>query len=76
MTQQFFNISQAPSQGAQENIHVNINDGSANVWLGDTPICTTNYKDALELIVQTLADKFDAKLPARSEMIYDTVMQW
>ena len=49
---------------------------SSNVWLGDIPICTTNCKDALELIVQTLADKFDAKLPARSEMIYDTVMSW
>ena len=49
---------------------------SSNVWLGDTPICTTNCKEALELIVKTLADKFDAKLPARSEMIYDTVMHW
>ena len=49
---------------------------SSNVWLGDTPICTANCKDALELIVQTLADKFDAKLPAMSEMIYDTVMSW
>ena len=76
MTQQFFNISQAPSNGAQENIDININGGSANVWLGDTPICTTNCKEALELIVKTLADKFDAKLPSRSEMIYDTVMGW
>ena len=60
----------------RKDIDININGGSANVWLGDTPICTTNCKEALELIVKTLADKFDAKLPARSEMIYDTVMGW
>lgn len=46
------------------------------LWVENQPVCTTNCKDAFEHIVQLLAVKFDAKLPARSEMIYDTVMSW
>ena len=77
MVQQFFNISQAQaSSESQQSIDVCINGGSANVWLGDTPICTTNCKEALEAIVKVLADKYDAKLGGKSEMIYDTVMTW
>ena len=76
MVQQFFNISQDQANSDPNNIYLNINNGSAEIWLENQPVCTTNCKEALELIVKTLADKFDAKLPARSEMIYDTVMGW
>ncbi|MBR0023041.1 MAG: hypothetical protein IJP59_00360 [Muribaculaceae bacterium] len=58
------------------NIYVNINNGSAEIWLENQPVCTTNCKDALEHIVQLLAVKFDANLTNKSEMIYDTVMSW
>jgi len=74
MVQQFFNISQDGSD--PNNIYVNINNGSAEVWLEDKPVCTTNCKNALEHIVQLLAVKFDANLSNKSEMIYDTVMSW
>ena len=58
------------------NIYVNINNGSAEIWVENQPECTTNCKDALEHIVQLLAVKFDANLTNKSEMIYDTVMSW
>jgi len=74
MTQQFFNISQ--DGNTPDNIHVNINNGAAEVWLGDNPVCTTNCKDALEHIVKLLAVKFDANLTNKSEIIYDTLMSW
>jgi len=76
MVQQFFNISQDLANSDPNNIYVNINNGSAEIWLENQPVCTINCKDDLEHIVQLLAVKFDANLPNKSEMIYDTVMSW
>ena len=76
MVQQFFNISQDQANSDPNNIYVNINNGSAEIWLENQPVCTTNCKDALEHIVELLAVKFDANLSNKSEMIYDTVMSW
>ena len=38
MVQQFFNISQDQANSDPNNIYVNINNGSAEIWLENQPV--------------------------------------